>query len=164
MTMAVQTRHTWDPANPLKYNYDPANYDRADYAKFKQARLDYIAKRDANVPSFEESNKRLAREIKKAVGDRVAEEKSATKKKPTKGEIKRRLANGGELSVSTPSDCFESIAAVDAGDGMVLVTATFANPTRGDWDYLMPLDDFLDWANDDLGVAFNEWVRGNYEA
>jgi hypothetical protein len=113
---------------------------------------------------FNDLLKPLNREAKKTAGNKLAEQMSEKKKKPTRGEIKKALANGATLDVSTPSDCFESLSAVDAGDGMVLVTGTFRNPTHGDWDYLMPLGDFLDWANDDLGVAFNEWVRGNYEA
>lgn len=113
---------------------------------------------------FDDLLKPLNREVKKTVGNKIAEQASKTKKKPTHGEIKKALANGLTIEASTPSDCFLNLTAEDAGDGMVLVTGTFRNKTQGDWDYLMPLGDFLDWANDDLGVAFNEWVRGNYEA
>lgn len=114
--------------------------------------------------NFNKLLKPLNSKAKEAAGQKLAEQAGEKKKAPTKSQIKKALANGQELSVSTPSDCFDAIVAVDAGDGMVLVTASFKNKTQGDWDYLMPLDDFLDWANDDLGVAFNEWVRGNYEA
>lgn len=113
---------------------------------------------------FSDLLKPLNREAKKTAADKLAEQASATKKKPTKGEIKKALANGATLDVSTASDCFLSLSAEASDDeGMVIVTGTFRNPTRGDWQYEMSLDEFLDWANDDLGVAFNEWVRGNYE-
>lgn len=153
----------WDPSNPLTYRYDPSNYDRADYAKFKQARLDFIKKRDTGKPSLEQAMKNLNRTIKQTIGDKIAEQVGLTKKQPTKSQMQKALANGGELHAVTPSDCFSDLYAIADDDGMVLVTAVFANPTRGEWQYSMSLDDFLDWANDDLGVAFNEWVRGNYE-
>jgi len=115
---------------------------------------------------FSDLLKPLKREAKKTIGDQIAEnmrESEGKKKKPTKGEIKNALKNGQTLNVTTASDCFESLTAEVSDDGMVLVTGTFRNPTRGDWQYEMPLDLFLEWANDDLGVFFNQVIRGAYE-
>jgi|SRR5579883_2480745 hypothetical protein len=119
--------------------------------------------------NFDGLLKPLNRKVKKTLGDKIAENmresEGKKKKQPSKSEMRRALANGSELHAVTPSDCFQDLFAVASDDdGTVLVTGVFANPTRGEWQYEMTLDEFLDWANDDLGVAFNEWVRGNYEA
>ena len=118
--------------------------------------------------NFNDLLKPLNHEAKKTLGDKIAENmresEGKKKKQPTKSKMRRALANGGELHAVMPSDCFQDLYAVASDDdGMVLVSGVFANPTRGEWQYEMTLDEFLDWANDDLGVAFNEWVRGNYE-
>jgi hypothetical protein len=53
------------------------------------------------------------------------------------------------------SSCFDSLVYKNG-----LVTASFKNPTVGDWDYQMSLAEAREWFNSDsLGGYFNDEIR-----
>jgi hypothetical protein len=80
-----------------------------------------------------------------------AERASQPKPTPTK-----RPTRAKTLSADTSgSSCFNSLTYKDG-----VVTASFANPTIGDWEYDMSLKEAREWFNDDsLGGYFNDNVR-----
>jgi hypothetical protein len=68
----------------------------------------------------------------------------------------KRASRAQKLEADTSgSSCFASL---EYSDGVV--TASFANPTIGDWDYEMSLKEAREWFNDEsLGGFFNDNIR-----
>jgi hypothetical protein len=68
----------------------------------------------------------------------------------------KRASRAKTLEADTSgSSCFDSLT-YDSG----VVTASFSNPTIGDWDYDMSLKDFREWASSEsLGGWFNDNLK-----
>ena len=79
--------------------------------------------------------------------ERNAQAKPTPAKRPTRAKTLNADCSG--------STCFEALTYRDG-----VVTASFANPTIGDWDYEMSLSEAREWFSDDsLGGYFNDNVR-----
>ena len=68
----------------------------------------------------------------------------------------KRASRAKTLEADTSgSTCFDALSYSDG-----VVTASFSNPTIGDWDYDMSLKDFREWASSQsLGGWFNDNLK-----
>jgi hypothetical protein len=95
-------------------------------------------------------------EQRKAWGAEQDRLRAARAAQPTPTTPAKRASRAKTLSADcSGSSCFTSLTYKDG-----TVTASFANPTIGDWDFEMSLADAREWFNDEsLGGFFNDNVR-----
>lgn len=104
---------------------------------------------------FDDLLRPFNREAKKTAGDKLAEQISGTKKKPTMSQIRNAAKEGKTLRASLPSSCF---AWLEWTDGVA--SGEFLNKTQGVWEWECDLETFIEWTQSgSLGEFFNAEIR-----